>query len=260
MRINKFLGFNKFKLENGKQLGIRIGLIANEAYWLYFHEWFDMPNGFEWNAVTINPSNWYAISYSLDTYRLLPKPYPTDCIDYHIRTEFLSQKDCIRKCLIRESIDKCNAISNDTKIYEWEIRSLDGKHSDDNCSGNVYLKNKCNKICRHKDCVKSFYKPYVITSLPNNGKDANNNKDAQILISLLMEPKRKYCYYPKIETIEFLCYLASVLSLWFGFSFLSVYTLFEKLQNWIQNKFKSKFHFSNNAEKKTFSHRYGNRF
>jgi hypothetical protein len=255
MRINKFLGFNKFKLENGKQLGIRIGLIANEAYWLYFHEWFDMPNGFEWNAVTINPSNWYAISYSLDTYRLLPKPYPTDCIDYHIRTEFLSQKDCIRKCLIRESIDKCNAISNDTKIYEWEIRSLDGKHSDDNCSGNVYLKNKCNKICRHKDCVKSFYKPYVITSLPNNGKDANNNKDAQILISLLMEPKRKYCYYPKIETIEFLCYLASVLSLWFGFSFLSVYTLFEKLQNWIQNKFKS-----NNAEKKTFSHRYGNRF
>jgi hypothetical protein len=231
-------------------------MMANST-WLYFHDWFDAPNGYEWNATPINLTNWYAISYSLDTYRLLPKPYPTDCIDYHIRTESLSRKDCIRKCLIRESIDKCNAISNDAQIYEWEIKSPDVKYSDHNCSKNLSLNNKCNNFCRHKDCVKTFYKPYVITSF------ANYTKDAEILISLPMEPKRIYCYYPKIETIEFLCYLASILSLWFGFSFLSVYSLFEKFQNCIQNKFKSKFHFSNNgfnAKKKTFSHRYGNRF
>ncbi len=69
----------------------------------------------------------------------------------------------------------------------------------------IYLNNGCNNFCRHKDCVKTFYKPYVITSF------ANYSKDAQILISLPMEPKRIYCY--KIETKEILCYLASILSL-----------------------------------------------
>jgi hypothetical protein len=233
-----------------------MGIMTNET-WLYFHDWLDIPNGFEWNAIPIESPNVYAISYSLDTYRLLPKPYPTDCIDYHIRNEFLSQKDCIRKCLIKEGIDKCNAISNQTKIYEWEIRSLEGKYSNDNCSENLDINNKCNYFCRNIDCVKTFYKPYVIKSFPFD------SKDAYISITTPVEPKRIHFYYAKIETIEFLCYLASILSLWFGFSFLSIYFCVEKLQTWFENKFKSKFHPLNvriYVKKTNFSYRCRNKY
>jgi hypothetical protein len=225
--------------------------------WLYFHDWFDVPNGYEWNIILIKSSNWYAISYSLDTYRLLPKPYPTDCIDYHIRTDSLSRTDCIRKCLIRESTDKCNAIPNDTKIYEWEIKSLEVKYSNDNCSKNLAINNKCNYFCRNIDCVKTFYKPHVITSVPFD------SEDSIILITIPVEPKKIYFYYPKIETIEFLCYLASILNLWFGISFLSIYFCVEKLQTWFENKFKSKFHPLNvniYVNKTNFSYRYRNKY
>jgi hypothetical protein len=105
------------------------------------------------------------------------------------------------------------------------------------------------------DCVKRYFTPRVIAS----GKIEDYYNETAVHISIPMEPNKIYCYLPKIETIEFLCYLASILSLWFGFSFLSIYILVEKLQKWFENKFKSKFHLiyvNNNI----FFHRYGNRF
>jgi hypothetical protein len=78
-----------------------------------------------------------------------------------------------------------------------------------------------------------------------------------------VEPKKIYFYYPKIETIEFLCYLASILNLWFGFSFLSIYFSVAKLQTWFENKFKSKFHPLNvniYVKKTNFSYRYRNKY
>ncbi len=223
--------------------------------WLFIHDWLDIPNGYEWNTIKIESSQWYSISYSLDTYLLLSKPYPTDCIDYYIKTKFLSQKDCVRKCKIRESIDKCNAIPNQTNLFEWEIRRFYGKYSVDNCSQNLDLNKKCNYFCQNMDCVKTYFTPRVVAS----GQIAINSNMTIVEISIPMEPNKIYCYLPKIETIEFFCYLASILSLWFGFSFLSIHILVEKLQKWFENKFKLKFRF-NYVENNTFSRRYENRF
>jgi hypothetical protein len=85
------------------------------------------------------------------------------------------------------------------------------------------------------DCVIRYYKPYVTASESND-----NNEYSTVSISIPMEPKRIYRYYPKIETIEFLCYFASILSLWFGFSFQSINVWVDKLRNWLENKFNKK--------------------
>jgi hypothetical protein len=50
-----------------------------------------------------------------------------------------------------------------------------------------------------------------------------------VAITRKMEPKTTHLYQPKIETIEFLCYIASILGLWFGFSFLSIQLWLEKI-------------------------------
>jgi hypothetical protein len=218
-------------LENAKYLKLSIKLKTGYL-WLFIHDWQEMPTGNEWNTIRIESGIWYGISYSMDTYLLLEEPYSTNCLNYHIQTEYLSQKDCFRRCLLKEIVNECDSIPEDTNLFEWEIKSLIDKHFENNCSKNIQLRNRCLFLCRKMDCVIHYYKPYVITSVPNNGKESST-----VMISILTEPKRIYRYLPKIETIEFLCYLASILSLWFGFSFESVYVWVNKLRVYLENKF-----------------------
>jgi hypothetical protein len=128
-----FQGYEKLKLEKDKLLSLFIKSKSHDS-WLFFHDWHEMPTGREWNTVKINSRNWYGISYSIDTYLLLEKPYSTDCLNYHIKTEYLSQKDCFRTCLLRESVNECDSIPKDTNLFEWEFKNLINKHFDKNCS------------------------------------------------------------------------------------------------------------------------------
>ena len=45
---------------------------------------------------------------------------------------------------------------------------------------------------------------------------------SRVKIIIPFEPKTVYYVKPSKEIVEFVCYLASTLSLWFGFSILSV--------------------------------------
>ncbi len=244
-------------MENDKHLLLSIESKSYDS-WLFLHDWHEMPTGHEWNTVQIYSRYWYAISYSNDTYLLLEKPYSTDCLNYHIQTEYLSQKDCFRTCLLRESIYECDSIPKETNLFEGEFKNLINKHFDKNCSKSTELRNRCLYLCRKMDCVIYSYKPYAIAS----GLESKDGLTA-VLISIPMGPKRIYRYYPKIETIEFLCYFASILSLWFGFSFQSIYLWIDKLRKWFKNKFNKKLISLNikiNSGKKFFTNRHFQRY
>ena len=118
-------------------------------------------NGIQFKS---NHHHWYALTFSTKTYKLLPKPYSTDCIDYSINTEHISQHDCIRKCRIRESIKNCNAFPNETNLYEWEVESIAHINITPNyeCIDKIHLNETCNKLCPHMDCIRHYIKPIVV--------------------------------------------------------------------------------------------------
>jgi hypothetical protein len=192
-----------------------------------------MPTGQGWNTIQIKHFHSYLLTFSTKTYKLLPKPYSTDCIDYSINTEHISQQDCIRKCRIRESFIKCNSFPNETNLYEWEVESIAHNKMNPNneCIDKIHLKEICNNFCPHMDCIKHYIKPKLVGSGPTEDLSW---RTTGIGISFLTEPKQIYEYKPKMETIEFLCYIASILSLWFGFSIISLDDWFNKLFLWFK--------------------------
>ncbi len=182
-----------------------------------------MYTGYESNYILIEYSNWYEINYSSKSYYLLSSPYQTDCIDYKLNTEYLSQKDCIRKCRRRKSIEKCNAMPDRTNFFENELELVSDKVFDEQCTQTIDLNKTCRSVCPHMDCIKFYYKPFVSSNYKTK------RSISEIAFSITTEPKTSLIYRPKLETIEFLSYIASILSLWFGFSIASFHGWFLEL-------------------------------
>jgi len=180
----------------------------------------------------LKQSHWYTITYSLRTYHLLESPYPTDCINYHKNTEYLSRRDCKRKCMIRRSLSKCNVIFEEINVFKWENNIRFANTTDEiKCSKNLDLNQYCSRNCSHMDCIKTYYKPVFLTN------DASEEKEIRIDWVIPFEPETIFWHKPRIELIEFLCYIAAILSLWFGFSILSIYFWLNKLIDWIKSKY-----------------------
>src|SRR2546423_741234 len=53
---------------------------------------------------------------------------------------------------------------------------------------------------------------------------ANGQRDGWVSLYAPELPDTNYEYLPKFETVEFLCYLGSVISMWVGWSILSLYS------------------------------------
>ena len=156
-------------------------------------------------------------TYSVQTFHLLERPYSTDCIKYSEKTAFLSREDCERKCRIRESQSKCGVIPNEIDVMRGEPNvkfSETGEEGE--CIQRLDLKKYCYDMCPKDNCLIAHYKPIVIS--------LNNHLDGELFVSLLApsEPDTSYHHKPSVELIEFLCYLASTIALWFGVSMFSI--------------------------------------
>jgi hypothetical protein len=158
-----FVAKEKIKMKYGQNLVFEI-LNASDNSYVHIHDWRDLPLLHDWNAIRIETSKFYQMSYTLVKYHLLPKPYQTDCIDYFPKTEYLTQNDCLRKCILKESIKRCNGIPEKTYLFEWEVKRLLDKRLDLNCTKNFNLNEICMKTCHNKDCIKYYYKPFIIAS------------------------------------------------------------------------------------------------
>jgi len=85
-----------------------------------------------------------------------------------------------------------------------------------------------------KDCVKTYYKPSIQQKVKVFGSNY------YVAIAPSSEPLNIYKYNPKLETIEFLCFIASVASIWFGFSFLCIFGWFQNIFNWFFINYQAK--------------------
>ncbi len=152
-------------------------------------------------------SDWCSITCSVT--------YPTNCINYYSNTEFLSRKDCIRRCRLKESFSNCKVISYEINVFKWKTSVRFVENNDkEKCIKDLDLIEYCSKFCSNKDCVKHYYKPVLISGTPRD------RKEVRIYLAVPTEPETTFWHKPKIETIELLFYIASILSVWFEFSIL----------------------------------------
>ena len=181
------------------------------------HGSYKYPTSYGWNGIDCKQSFWYTLSYSVQTYHLLESPYSTDCLNYRRDTPFLSREDCVRKCRVNESNTKCGVISHETDVFSGEPNIRFAKSSEEEeCIKRLDLKKYCYDMCPKDDCLITYYKPIVMTEA-NRGYD-----NLAVSVIIPSEPETTYHHKPSVELIEFLCYLASTVGLWFGVSIFSI--------------------------------------
>jgi hypothetical protein len=78
---------------------------------------------------------------------------------------------------------------------------------------------KCEKQnCRHEDCFNRYFSLSRIT-----GMDYPRDLATEFSIVFSGEPDIVFINQSQQKFIEFLCYIAGIISMWFGFSVLSFY-------------------------------------
>jgi hypothetical protein len=110
---------------------------------------------------------------------------------------------------------------------------------EEKCIKSLDIIEYCSKFCSNMDCVKHYYKPVLISG------ELTDRKEVRIDLIILTEPETTFWHKPRIETIEFVCYIASILSIWFGFLILSIYFWTKRLIGFLRSKYlnkKSKIH------------------
>ena len=198
------------------------------------HDSLTLPQSNDFNKYEITGKTYNLITWKLSSFRLLKSPYQTNCKDYRQSTEYLSRKDCIRKCKIRVNVDKCGVLYEGIDLMESDptFQFVDkGNKTQNKCLDNINLVDVCREMCPHIDCAINHYKPVIFLKASRNGKP-----DTLLHIINPYEPEQSYHHQPRIKLVEFVCYLASTLNMWFGFSLYSLYYLFIVLRNRFKNE------------------------
>ena len=186
------------------------------GWWLFLHNSYDLPSGDNWNGLQVRQKRQYKYTWNLAAFRLLQRPYPTDCRDYRSSSKYLSRRDCIRKCKLNANNITCNAIYDGIDIYRDDPPVLfDANRT---CVAQIDFNTICIKKCPNLDCVIDYYE--LITQ--HDEKFNCSGNCARLDLTIPTKPETAYHHEPRIELVEFICYLASTASMWFG---LSIYSL-----------------------------------
>ena len=193
-----------------------------------------MPSSSEWNAIEVKKGYYKSVSWVLSTFKLLERPYSTNCKNYSSTSLiYRSRRDCIRNCKLITSLDICNGSSDEVDFGRNE-NSVPFA-SDQKCIASIDFDTICMKDCSHYDCYIDYYKPIGVSE-----KLVDKYESAILDLAIPTEPVMCYLYEPRIEMIEFVCYLASTFSIWFGVSLYSVFDLIVVLRNSLITKIKVK--------------------
>ena len=242
------------KITDKNRLSVPLIYDRDESeWWLFIHSNNEHISGYDWNGVVLKSQTLYTISNSVRSYQLLPSPYLTDCIDYSQAMAAKSRNDCVRKCKVRLSLEKCGVVSDEIDVYSGEENVVFAKTKHEiTCTRREKLEDICWKECPHNDCFEQYMEARIIQS-----SDVRYDK---LRLMIPFEPRTTFRHKPCIQVIEFLCYLASTLSLWFGFSVISVYFWIKDLTMLIKEKRIKHFQVNNyfksnslNASKKIFN-------
>ena len=200
-------------------------LLPYRVWWLYMHNSYDLPFSIEWKAAALNNDHFVVLSWKLHSFRLLEKPFKTNCLNYRLNTRHLSRKACIRDCKIKTSLKECQVVDNSIDLYKEDPAMNFSMHSEAWCIKQVDFDTICQRECPHYDCLIDYYKPVVIYNYPL--------KSFPLEVSIPTEPETTFHLKPKFQTIEFICYIASIFGIWFGFSLLQLPSLSTLCQHYL---------------------------
>ena len=179
----------------------------------------------------------------------MPSPYKTNCVDYN-KIGCKSRRDCVDQCNVEWALEHCNgSLPSDTII---------DRHNDKGI-----FKDRCNdnhkEYCEHKykspDCINEYYTIRLVGEkktkdvisdvlieafleifnetfkLNNKNAKSDINFISQIIIQFNNEPDIIYTHSPQQYPIEFICLIGWVISLWTGFSVISLFDFGKRFFN-----------------------------
>ena len=205
----------------------------NQSWWLLIHSGSNLLDYQRWNAYEVKNKTFNKLTWKLASFRLLKSPYKTNCRDYRLSNKYLSRKDCIRKCKIEVSVDECGVIYEGIDLMRSDPPIKFGNYGNASQKNCLNFTNICGERCPQFDCAIDHYKPVVLLS-------TKRPKGALLQIQIPSEPETSFTHQPRIELVEFICYLASTFNMWSGFSMYSLYYLFTIFRNRVKNKLKKK--------------------
>ena len=208
-----------------------ITLLQKKTWWIYLHDSSYSVDPCSWNSILLEHGHYYTITFSYKSFHLLKSPFATNCADYKSDKEFVSRKDCLRNCKLESSIKKCGVIPHYIEVYRGEAsKNFAMNDHDKTCLASLELGTTCLRKCPHVDCVKTYYKTSIGSKVSlKNDSEVTDQESIVVEFVLPTEPETTFIHRPRIETVEFICYLASTVSLWFGVSMLSTLSWFDAL-------------------------------
>ena len=208
---------------------------------LFIHSPQTIPIGGEAYFCGAYNGHYTTFIYSKHTTKLLPPPYKTNCRNYY-EDGYESQKDCYESCVTNITIEKCNAwpelINAPINVTYRFVGKIHSPGIYPKCMNDVPVYDICKKKCLQPDCISEQY------LFRQQWKQ--ESKDAWILITVPYK-STEYIHAPKLQLVEYLCYLGSIVSMWFGLSILSLFSKGEQVVNIIKSK---QFHISLNTNSK----------
>ncbi|KAI1306801.1 Aldehyde dehydrogenase, mitochondrial [Halotydeus destructor] len=161
--------------------------------------------------------NIFGIQFKATTVHRLTRPYPGRCHDYR-QDGYLSASDCMETCTARTIVNSTNRWPRSVAATS----SLDLELSPRGSSTAQQQANvDCETVCSLRDCRKRTYEIVKTTS-----------KGSADYVSVSVKPASdcdmQFDEIPLLQLIEMLCYIASILSFWFGSSIWSMRVIFKQ--------------------------------
>lgn len=188
-------------------------------------------------------SGYVVISFDRVIYKLLKCPYESQCIDYDT-LGYKSQSEAINHCLNQLSIRRLGAIdktladvSTQYPVYsKWKGKKLTDLRDQ--------MFQECNAKYPSPDCEKVQYIPKVA------GFSSTKSNSTNVILLMNFKEDMVITAKPQYTLLQYLIYLGSTLSFWFGTTFMSLgynlKVLAVSMKSMIR---KYKFRFSKNVNK-----------
>ena len=164
----------------------------------------------------------------------MPKPYETQCVDYQ-KKGYTSIRDCIYQCRMKYVAEKWPHIWPGTYLNYEERTELNISDTFDfwlrRYHEDVQIGDSCKNVCElHSECYSELYEVFL------HKHDRQFNHFYLPIFPPNM-PDLIYTYSPSIQLVEFLSYLGSTISLYFGFSLVMLSDLILKFSKYVWNKY-----------------------
>lgn len=185
-----------------------------------FHPPDEPPRYSRNNWVGIYPEKQQKIflSFTKTEVRLLPKPYATKCKDYN-RDGYKSREQCIDDCFVK----RYREVEGRWPAPVAAVRQEQLIVSDmSNYTNYGEISKWCNAKCgRQENCLNVYYDVQKYLNVWR--KPGEDEEGFQVIVMSPRGMDTTYKHNAKIQLIEYICYVASLLSLWFGASAKSLF-------------------------------------